>query len=69
MRTKHSKINDISGAATELGYIFTFLLGVMLLSVFSVWTWDIETATRDRWNEKAVEMNLDDIADAIERAR
>ena len=36
MRTKPSKINDISGAATELGYIFTFLLGVMLLSVFSV---------------------------------
>jgi len=68
MRTKRSKVNDISGAATELGYIFTFLLGVMLLSVFSIWTWDIETATRDRWNEKAVEMNLDDIADAIERA-
>ena len=68
MKTKLSKSDDISGAATELGYIFTFLLGVMLLSVFSIWTWDIETATRDRWNEQAVKMNLDDIADAIERA-
>ena len=68
MKTKLSKRDDISGAATELGYIFTFLLGVMLLSVFSIWTWDIETATRDRWNEQAVKMNLDDIADAIERA-
>ena len=68
MKTKRSKSEDISGAATELGYIFTFLLGVMLLSVFSIWTWDIETATRDRWNEQAVKMNLDDIADAIERA-
>ena len=62
MKTKLSKSDDISGAATELGYIFTFLLGVMLLSVFSIWTWDIETATRDRWNEQAVKMNLDDIA-------
>ena len=68
MKTKLSRTNDISGAATELGYIFTFLLGVILLSVFSIWTWDIETATRDRLNEQAVEMNLDDIADAIERA-
>jgi len=65
---KSIKIDDTSGAATELGYIFTFLLGVLLLSVFSIWTWDIETATRDRWNEQAIQMNLDDIAAAIERA-
>lgn len=68
MNSKSIKIDDTSGAATELGYIFTFLLGVLLLSVFSIWTWDIETATRDRWNEKAIQMNLDDIAAAIERA-
>ena len=68
MNSKSFKIDDTSGAATELGYIFTFLLGVLLLSVFSIWTWDIETATRDRWNEQAIQMNLDDIAAAIERA-
>lgn len=68
MNSKSIKIDDTSGAATELGYIFTFLLGVLLLSVFSIWTWDIETATRDRWNEQAIQMNLDDIAAAIERA-
>tara|TARA_B100001109_G_scaffold141333_1_gene115142 strand:+ start:3100 stop:3570 length:471 start_codon:yes stop_codon:yes gene_type:complete len=62
------RVTDTSGAATELGYIFTFLLGVLLLSVFSLWTWDIETATRDRWNEQAIQMNLDDLAAAIERA-
>ena len=68
MNSKSLKIDDTSGAATELGYIFTFLLGVLLLSVFSIWTYDIETATRDRWNEQAIQMNLDDIAAAIERA-
>ena len=68
MNSRSIKIDDTSGAATELGYIFTFLLGVLLLSVFSIWTWDIETATRDRWNEQAIQMNLDDIAAAIERA-
>ena len=61
-------VKDTKAAATELGYIFTFLLGVLLLSMFSIWAWDIETATRDRWNEKAIEMNLDDLASAIERA-
>ena len=42
-------------------------LAFFLLSVFSIWTWDIETATRERWNEQAIQMNLDDIAAAIER--
>jgi len=68
LNTNSKRVGDISGAATELGYIFTFLLGVLLLSVFSIWTWDIETATRDRWNEQAIQMNLDDLAAAIERA-
>ena len=68
MNLKSKRVGDTSGAATELGYIFTFLLGVLLLSVFSIWTWDIETATRERWNEQASQMNLDDIAAAIERA-
>jgi len=59
---------DEHAAATELGYVFTFLLGVLLLTMFSVWAWDIETATRSRWNENAIEANMDDIAAAIERA-
>ena len=68
MNVNSKRVKDTTGAATELGYIFTFLLGVLLLSVFSIWTWDIETATRDRWNEQAIQMNLDDLAAAIERA-
>lgn len=68
MNINSKRVTDTSAAATELGYIFTFLLGVLLLSVFSIWTWDIETATRDRWNEQAIQMNLDDLAAAIERA-
>jgi len=59
---------DTNAAATELGYVFTFLLGVMLLSMFSLWAWDIETATRERWNQEAIQANLDDIAAAVERA-
>ena len=68
MRNNSEQVVDTSGAASELGYIFTFLLGVLLLSVFSIWTWDIETSTRDRWNEQAIQTNLDDITAAIERA-
>jgi len=59
---------DMAAAATELGYIFTFLLGVMLMTMFSVWAWDIETNTRLRWNEEAVQANMEDIAAAVERA-
>ena len=59
---------DTSAAATELGYIFTFLLGVMLLTMFSLWAWDIGTATRERWNENAIQANMDDLAAAVERA-
>jgi len=59
---------DVQAAATELGYIFTFLLGVMLMTMFSVWAWDIETNTRLRWNQEAIQANMDDIAAAVERA-
>jgi len=59
---------DTGAAATELGYIFTFLLGVLLLTMFSLWAWEIENATRDRWNENAIQANLDDLAAAVERA-
>jgi hypothetical protein len=59
---------DTRAAATELGYIFTFLLGVLLLTMFSVWAWDIETNTRLRWNEEAILANMDDLAAAVERA-
>lgn len=59
---------DTRAAATELGYVFTFLLGVLLMTIFSVWAWDIETNTRLRWNEEAVEANLNDLAAAVERA-
>ena len=59
---------DTRAAATELGYIFTFLLGVLLMSMFSVWAWDIETNIRLRWNEEAIQANMDDIAAAGERA-
>jgi len=60
--------DDEKAAATELGYIFTFLLGVLLLTAFGIWAYDIETATRDRWNETVVSQNMDILADAIERA-
>ena len=67
MRTS-TLARDTRAAATELGYIFTFLLGVLLLTMFSVWAWDIETNTRLRWNEEAVLANMDDLAAAVERA-
>ncbi|MGB1818791.1 MAG: hypothetical protein ACPHK2_04155, partial [Candidatus Poseidoniaceae archaeon] len=59
---------DKNAASTELGYVFTFLVGVMLLTMFSIWTFGIETATRERWNIAAVDANLADIASAVERA-
>lgn len=59
---------DERAAATELGYIFTFLLGVLLLTMFSLWAYEIETATRERWNVNAIQSNLDDLAAAVERA-
>mgnify|MGYP003339431152 FL=1 len=58
---------DREGAATELGYVFTFLLGVLLLTMFSLWIYEIETATRERWNEEAIDANMNDLASAVER--
>ena len=60
--------NDEVAAATELSYVFTFMLGVLLLSVFSLSAIEIESATKERWNDNAIGVNLDDIAEAIERA-
>ena len=61
-------VRDTSGASTELGYIFTFMLGVIFLSMFSVWAFGLETSTRERWNETAVDVNMADLAAAVERA-
>jgi len=61
-------VKDNSGASTELGYIFTFMLGVIFLSMFSVWAFGLETSTRERWNSTAVDLNMADIAGAVERA-
>ena len=35
--------------------------------MFSLWIYDIETATRERWNEEAIDANMNDLASAIER--
>ena len=61
-------VRDQSGASTALGYIFTFLLGVLFLSMFSVWAFGLETSTRENWNTTAVDVNMADIAAAVERA-
>ena len=61
-------VRDQSGASTELGYIFTFLLGVLLLSLFSIWAFGLETSTREKWNDTAIDVNMADIAAAVERA-
>ena len=66
MRGKLSR--DESAASTELGYIFTFLLGVLFLSMFSVWAFGLETATREKWNKTAVDVNMADLAAGVERA-
>ena len=34
-------IEDESAAATEIGYVFTLLLGLMLLSTFSILVWGL----------------------------
>ena len=35
--------------------------------MFSLWIYDIESATRERWNEEAIEANMNDLSAAIER--
>tara|TARA_X000001036_G_scaffold74309_1_gene65794 strand:- start:727 stop:1197 length:471 start_codon:yes stop_codon:yes gene_type:complete len=59
---------DESAASTELGYIFTFLLGVLFLSIFSVWAFGLETSTREKWNTTAIDVNMADLAAGVERA-
>ena len=64
----HRLADDDSAAATEIGYIFTFLLGLMFLSSFSIWVWGLEVSTQDRWTEEALEENLLSVGAAVERA-
>ena len=54
-------VDDESAASTELGYIFTFMLGVLFLSLFSVWAFGLETSTRENWNTTAVDVNMADM--------
>ena len=61
-------VDDDSAAATEIGYVFTFLLGLMFLSAFSIWVWDLEVSTQNRWTEEAMEENLLSVGAAVERA-
>lgn len=65
---KGKLVRDQSAASTELGYIFTFLLGVLFLSMFSVWAFGLETSTRENWNTTAVDINMADLAGGVERA-
>ena len=60
--------NDESAAATEIGYVFTFLLGLMFLTTFSIWVWGLEVSTQERWTEHALEENLLSVGAAVERA-
>ena len=61
-------VEDESAAATEIGYVFTFLLGLLFLSAFSIWVWDLEVSTQNRWTEEALEENLLSVSAAVERA-
>lgn len=60
--------DDEVAASTEIGYLLTFLLGLMFLTSFSLWTWDIQQATDERWTEEAMQENIRGIGRAIERA-
>ena len=65
---KRKLVDDNTAAATEIGYVFTFLLGLMFLSSFSIWVWGLEVSTQDRWTEEALEENLLSVGAAVERA-
>ena len=39
---------DNEAASTEIGYVLTFFLGLMFLTTFSIWTFDIQQATEER---------------------
>ncbi len=68
MRSQRNLVRDQQAAATEIGYVLTFMLGLTLLSMFSVWTWGIQDDRGEAWREQAVEHNLDAVAAAVERA-
>ena len=68
MKRYNNLKEDETAAATELGYVFTFLLGLLLLSLYSIWAWDIENSTRERWSEVALTENIERVGSAIERA-
>ena len=68
MKRYNNLKQDEAAAATELGYVFTFLLGLLLLSLYSIWAWDIENSTRERWSEVALTENIERVGSAIERA-
>ncbi|HJM66175.1 MAG TPA: hypothetical protein QF555_01350 [Candidatus Thalassarchaeaceae archaeon] len=59
---------DDSAASTEIGYVLTFFLGLMFLTTFSIWTFDIQQATEERWTNEAIQENLREIAESVERA-
>ena len=40
----------------------------MYLTTFSIWTFDIQQATEERWTNEAIQENLREIAEAVERA-
>ena len=62
------QLRDEEAAATEIGYILTFFLGLMFLTTFSVWTFDIQQATEERWTNEAIQENLREVSEAVERA-
>ncbi len=68
MTARRTLQKDEVAAATELGYVFTFLLGLSFLSLFSIWAFDLQDSRRDTWTEQAITVNLDAVAAAVERA-
>ncbi len=68
MTARRTLQKDEVAAATELGYVFTFLLGLSFLSIFSIWAFDLQDSRRDTWTEQAMIDNLDAVAAAVERA-
>ena len=40
----------------------------MFLTTFSIWTFDIQQATEERWTNEAIQENLREIAESVERA-
>ena len=63
-----SNQRDNEAASTEIGYVLTFFLGLMFLTTFSIWTFDIQQATEERWTNEAIQENLREIAEAVERS-